>query len=158
VGFMKGLFALVTQIAQRAVEADWRSGRIYVLLIFVFSFSLGAGVPFEKFREAFLGVLILVLGVAVICALFGLRPGMNPAELVASPGPAMLWMRSARAFLMSTAGMGLIMMLCGMFAAVAVGLTARVFQMFGEATAKKKAEPAAAEAAAKGKKKQRQAA
>jgi len=54
--------------------------------------------------------------------------------------------------------MGLIMMLCGMFAAVAVGLTARVFQMFGEATAKKKAEPAAAEAAAKGKKKQRQAA
>jgi len=158
VGFMKGLFALVTQIAQRAVEANWQSGSLYVLLIFVFSFSLGAGVPFEKLREAFLGVLILVLGVALICALFGLRPGMNPAEVLATPGPAVRWMRSVRAFLMSTAGMSLIMMLCGIFASVIVGLTARLFQMFGEATSKKKPGPAAAEGAGKGKKKQKQAA
>jgi hypothetical protein len=155
---MKGLFALVTQIAQRAVEANWQSGSLYVLLIFVFSFSLGAGVPFEKFREAFLGVLILVLGVALICALFGLRPGMNPAEVLATPGPAVRWMRSVRAFLMSTAGMSLIMMLFGIFASVIVGLTARLFQMFGEATSKKKPGPAAAEGAGKGKKKQNQAA
>jgi len=90
-------------------------------------------VELVRFRESLLGVAVLVVGLAVICALLGLRSGADTAAAPAGSGVAVEWILSARAFVTGTAGMALIMMLCGILAAVAVGVVARVFDMVSNA-------------------------
>jgi len=132
-GFTRRLLALMVELVRQSSGADWGDPKLYVLLAFIFSLSLGAGVPFDKFRESLLGVAVLVVGLAVICALLGLRSGADTAAAPAGSGVAVEWILSARAFVTGTAGMALIMMLCGILAAVAVGVVARVFDMVSNA-------------------------
>ena len=133
-GFLLALWELMLHLVRQASHADWGSLNVYVLLAFVFSLSLGAGLPFNRFREAVLGVALLVVGLALVCTLVGVRGGDTSAEQ-----PAAAWALSMRTFLMGTAGMTLIMMLCGMLTAVIVGLLVRLFEMVGLAAGGKKA-------------------
>jgi len=134
VGFARRLLALMVEVVRQCLAADWHSAGLYVLLVFVFSLSLGAGVPFDKFRESFLGVALLVGALAAVCTLFGLGPGAGGLESDGARAPAVAWIASARSFLTATAGAALVMMLCGLLAGVAVGLAARLCEVVLGAT------------------------
>ena len=130
-GFMFGLWDLMSGLFRQIVDADWGSGRLYLLLAFIFSLSLGACVPFAKFREGFLGIAFLAGGLAALCALLGVRSGAAGAAVAAS-SPAARWGLAARSFVMGTAGMAFIMMLCGLMAGVVGGVLVRLFELAGK--------------------------
>lgn len=128
--FIMGMWTLLSGLVTQAFQIDWGSLNLYVLLAFVLSLSLGACVSFQKIREAILGALLLVVGLAVVCALFGVRSGLGtgaPGTLASSP--AADWVRSLREFVIRTAGAAFIMMLCGLMVAIAVGVGIRIYEL-----------------------------
>ena len=125
-GFMAAFWAFMCELVQRVYSADWQNTNLYVLSGLIFSLSLGAGVAFAEFRESLMGVAIMVLGLVVVCGLFGVP---------SSDRPGAGFVTSAREFLMATAGMSLIMMLCGMAVAITVGLVVRLVQLVTHASA-----------------------
>ena len=136
-GFVLGTWSVVFHLVRQVFNADWGHLRLYVLLAFVFSLSLGACLPFEKFREAFLGVVLLVVGLAVLCALFGVSSALGtapPSALARSPVAA--WVESLRSFFKNTAGMAFVMMLCGIMAATLAGIVVRIAELTGKASSR----------------------
>jgi len=127
--FVVGLWRVMVGLVRQAMRADWASLNLYVLLALVFSLSLGASVPLAKFRECILGCALLVTGLAVLCALFGVNSAFGPADVITRPSAAAYVVRRSREFLMATAGMALIMMLCGMLASIVAGVAVRIFEM-----------------------------
>jgi len=131
-GFLMGTWQLVSHLVAQLFAADWGHFRLYALLALLFSLSLGACLPFEEFREAFLGVVLLVVGLAVVCVLFGASSSFGPAPPGAlASSPAAGWMESVRTFLGNTAGMAFIMMLCGVMAATLAGIVIRIVELAG---------------------------
>lgn len=130
-GFLLGMWQLMSHLVRQFVGADWGSLRLYVFLAFLFSLSLGACVSFEKFREAFLGVALVVVALAVSAALFGVRSGFWP---VRTDSPASKLLGSFELAVMATGGMAVVMMLGGMLAAIVVSTVARICGLVGQAT------------------------
>jgi len=128
-GFLAGLGRLLMQIVRETAAADWGSAAMYVLLAFVFSFSLGATVPFEKFKESLAGVTVLVVGLAVVCRLVGVPTGTVARLTGAGISPVVVWFASVRDFLIDTSSMAAVMMAFGLLAAVAVGIAVRGYEM-----------------------------
>ncbi len=129
-GFLIDLWHLLSGLIVQVLAADWKSLNPYVLFAFIFSLSLGACVPPEKLREGILGATFVAVGLAVICALFGVRSGVGLGPLTAlSASPAQLWVMAMREFFMDMAGMAFIMMLCGLMAAIVVGIIVRIFEL-----------------------------
>jgi len=134
VGFADALWGVARELVLRIVRADWASPALYVLLLFAFSLSLGASVSFDRFRQSFFGVLILVLALATVCALLGVPSGVwssRPAPVAALAA----WVEALRGFIMSVAGMAVVMMLFGMLASVLTGIIVRVYELFSHAAA-----------------------
>ena len=129
-----GTWDVVFHIVRQIFKADWGHLRLYVMLALLFSLSLGACLPFEKFREAFLGVVLLVVALAVVCSLFGVRSAVGTTPTALTGSPASAWVRSLRDFLEETTGMALIMMLCGIMAATIAGIIIRIAELAGRAS------------------------
>ena len=139
-GFLLGMWGLMSQLVRHVAQADWGSLKLYALLGFLFSLSLGACVRFGKFHDAILGVTLLALGLAALSALFGLAPGSGSAP---GGGNVARLASSLRAGVMTTSGTAVVMMLGGLLAAILVSTAARVLEMVGLATGGKKGENAA---------------
>ena len=129
-GFVVGMLPLLSGLVRQGLIANWGSLSFYVLLGFVLSLSLGACVSFEKFREATLGALLLVVSLAVLCALAGVRSGLGAGAVSAlAESPAAPWVRSLRGFLIGTTGAAFVMMLCGLMVAIVVGIGVRLYEL-----------------------------
>jgi small-conductance mechanosensitive channel len=133
-GFLLGLWDLMSGLVRQFVKADWGSLRLYILLAFLFSLSLGASVSFTRLREAFLGVVLVCLVMAASAALLGGGGGLWSVRAESPAARTQHWIQSAT---METGGMALVMMLGGMLAALCVGLLARLLAMAGKAVSGK---------------------
>ena len=130
-GFLDGLFAMVSGLLHQIAAADWQSFRWYALLLLAFSLSLGAGVAFDRFKECFVGAALLVGVLALLCTLF-IHTGSDagrPAVLITLS----TWVSSVRTFLMDTGAMAVVMMLFGLLAAILVGISVRLYEMLASA-------------------------
>ncbi len=143
-GFMLGMWNLMSQLVRHVAQADWGSLKLYALLGFLFSLSLGACVRFGKFHDAILGVALLALGLAALSALFGLGGGLAPgAGSAPGGGSSSRLALSLRAGVMTASGTAVVMMLGGLLAAILVSTTARVLEMVGLASSGEKGEKTA---------------
>ena len=136
--FLIGLWKLLSGLVAQGRAADWGNLSLYVLLAFVLSLSLGACVSFEKIREAIIGALLLVVSLAVVCALFGVRSGFGAGAVsTLARSPAAAWVKSLRSSMIGTGGAAFIMMLCGLMVAIVVGIAVRLYELITTAVGTK---------------------
>jgi len=120
-GFMLGTWDLLAGSVRHGFSADWSSPRLYILLALIFSLALGASAPMHRIREAILGSALLAVSLAVLSSLAIRRAGV----VATTPG----WFNGLQALVVSLSGVAFIMMIHGMFAALAVGLAVRVYEL-----------------------------
>jgi len=134
-GFLLGLWGLMSDLVAQFLKADWRSLRLYFLLVFLFSFSFGACVPLNRFREALIGAGIIAAALAAGASLLGTQSGLFTLPFGSVPGsPASRFAQNAEDRLIALGGAAVVMMFGGMIAAILLSLVVRIFEMVGKAT------------------------
>ncbi len=129
-GFFVGTWMLLSGVVREGIDADWGNPRLWVLSALVFSFALGASSPLERVREAIVGAALVSVALALLSTIAVRRAGV----MAASPG----WFSAADEFLIESAGIAFVMMVYGMFAALAVGVAVRLGEVvFGRGGARR---------------------
>jgi len=129
-GFVEGVGLLMSGLVRQTFQGDHTSPEFYVMLVLIFSLALGACQPIQKLREAFLGVGMLVVVLALLSGLVIPAGGMGPIKnAIASPGKAAYMVAGVRSFMVNCAGMAFALMLFGMLEAAVVGVLVRIYEM-----------------------------
>lgn len=124
--FLEGIWSMMSELVHRMFSADWQSPKTYIMLVFLFSLSFGSSLPLTELRDAIAGTILLVVLLTAICTL-SLSGGSGSDPISSSQLTGAV--RNARQFLMNTTAMALIMMICGLFVAIVVGITVRIFEL-----------------------------
>ena len=120
-GFILGTWSLLNNVVRQGLKSDWGNARLYVLFALVFSLALGACEPMERVRQAILGAGLLAIGLALLSTIAVRRAGV----IAATP----TWLQVTRAFVVRSSAVAFAMMVYGMFTALVVGFTVRIFEL-----------------------------
>jgi hypothetical protein len=120
-GFILGTWGLLSDVVRQGLASDWGNPRLYVLFALVFSLALGACEPMERVRQAILGAALLALALALLSTIAVRRVGV----LAATPA----WLQATQAFVVRSSAVAFGMMVYGMFAALIVGFSVRIYEL-----------------------------
>lgn len=121
--FLSATWELLASVVRQLLRMGWRDPKTYLLLGLTFSLAFGASAPVKSLKDAVMGAGLLALIVALLAAMSA-RHGQG--GIMTSPA----WFAATRQFLVGTAAVAFVMVVCGVLTALVIGMAVRAYELF----------------------------